>query len=241
MELFNNNTIDPSIFIIKDVINDNSCLYRALANTLHLRMDKEENIVNFNRPDNIINDENFSYDGILQEEIARELQEKAYHWIVSNLDKEYPLLGINISDMITHCHEMSVEDYISYYKFFAGDLIVRNIKRNNKTISELVPNRWGSILELYALSILYSVPICVYISQKYDIKNDKIITGKIRNEKAEKGVRFRMSELVGEEFLDKTPPIFILWRKTQCGPHYMSLYPKEEVWMDSNKELKNKN
>ena len=149
MELFNNNTVDPCIFIIKDVINDNSCLYRSLANTLHLRMDKEDNIVNFNSPDNIIRDENFSYDGVLQEEIARELQERAYHWIVSNLDNEYPSLGINISDMITNCHEMSVEDYISYYKFFAGDLIVRNIKRNNKTISGLVPNRWGSILELY--------------------------------------------------------------------------------------------
>ena len=241
MELFINNTIDPSIFLIKDVINDNSCLYRSLANTLHLRMDGDDNICAFNRPSNIINDENFSYDGILQEEIARELQEKAYHWIVTNLDKEYPSLGISISDMIINCHEMSVEEYISYYKFFAGDLIVRNIKRNNKTITELVPNRWGSILELYALSIIYSVPICVYISQKYDIKNERIITGKIRTEKPEKGVRFRMSEIVGEEFLVKTPPIFILWRKTQCGPHYMSLYPKEELWMDNNKELKNKN
>tara|TARA_Y100000389_G_scaffold98868_1_gene95558 strand:+ start:1229 stop:1960 length:732 start_codon:yes stop_codon:yes gene_type:complete len=237
MEEFIENTIDPSIFCIHDVINDNSCLYRSLANTLELRKENDK-IIHYNPPENILALDSFQYDGDIQEDVARELQNEAYTWVLSNLDKEYPMLGINIMDMIPNCHEMSVDEYIEYYKFFAGDPVIRKIKNEQGERTEVIPNRWGSILELYALSEIYKIPICVYISLKYDIKNNKIITGKIRNEKPEKGVRFRLSEIVGENYINDRPPLFILWRKTQCGPHYMALYPNNETWLDENHKIK---
>ena len=81
------------------------------------------------------------------------------------------------------------------------------------------------------------MPICVYISLKYDKRLSKIVTGKIRNEKPEKGVRFRLSEIVGEDYLSEKPPLFILWRKTSVGPHYMALYPKNETWLDNEHKI----
>lgn len=240
MDEFNNNTIDPNLFIVQDVINDNSCLYRSIANTISLRS-HDNKMVNWDHPENILSNEKFNYDGEDQELLARELQESAYTWVISNLDIEYPTLGISIMDMIYNCHEMTLDEYIEYYKFFAGDPVIRKIKNENGTHTEVIPNRWGSILELHAISELYKIPICVYISLKYDIKNDKIITGKIRNEKPEKGVRYRLSEIVGEKWIDEKPPLFILWRKTKCGPHYMALYPKSELWIDNNHKIKNLN
>ena len=240
MDDFINNTVDPSIFTIEDVANDNSCLYRALSNTLSLRT-LDDIIIHFSDPENILSDPNYGFDGESQELFAKELQQKAYDWVINNMDNIYPVLGISIAEMIINCHEISPEEYIEYYKFFAGDIIVKNIKQNGKEINEILPNRWGSILELYAISVIYKIPICVYISQKYDIKKDKIIAGRIRNGKAEKNVRFRLSEIVGEEYLNDTPPLFILWRKTQCGPHYMALYPNKEIWLNEYKEIKEKN
>ena len=239
MEDFNIGTIDPNIFIIKDVKNDNSCLYRSLANTIHQRK-KDNNIVDF--VSEIDTDEEIlCIESEIQETLARELQEISYKWVINNLYMEYPDLGITIEEMIMNCHEMSVEEYINNYKFFAGDIIVKKIKNGNKTITEFVPNRWGSLLELYCISNYYKIQICIYISQKYDIKREKIITGKIRNEKPEKGVRFRLSEIVGHEYSNMKPPLFILWRKTSEGPHYMSLFPKNELWIDEHKNLINKN
>lgn len=242
MEDFINNTIEPNLFIIQDVLNDNSCLYRSIANTLSLRTENNM-VINWNNPENILSDKNYDYegDGEDQEKMARELQEMAYTWVISNLDLEYPSLGVSIIDMIYNCHEMSPDEYLEYYKFFAGDPVIRKIKNNDGVTTEIIPNRWGSILELHALSELYKIPICVYISLKYDFKNKKIITGKLRNEKPEKGVRFRLSEIVGEKWINEKPPLFILWRKTKCGPHYMALYPKSEIWIDSNHKIKNLN
>ena len=70
-------------------------------------------------------------------------------------------------DMIYNCHEMSPDEYLEYYKFFAGDPVIRKIKNNDGVTTEIIPNRWGSILELHALSELYKIPICVY----YNIYN----------------------------------------------------------------------
>ena len=236
MEQFKENTIDPTIFAIEDVINDNSCLYRSLANTLQLRT-IDDTLIHYAEPENILEDPAFAFDGDSQEILAKELQSKAYNWIISNLEEIYPVLGITINEMIFNCHEMTTAEYIEYYKFFAGDLIVKNINKNGKNITQLTPNRWGSILELYALSKIYKIPICVYISQKYNLKTNKIIAGRIRNKKTEKNVRFRLSEIVGEEYNKDTPPLFILWRNTQSGPHYMALYPKKEIWLNAFNEI----
>ena len=35
MDIFISNTLEPDNFIIEDVISDNACMYRALANTFY--------------------------------------------------------------------------------------------------------------------------------------------------------------------------------------------------------------
>ena len=172
-----------------------------------------------------------------EKELARKTQKDTYEWVLNHLDKIYPELNITISDMILNCHEMCVDDYIEYYKYFAGDLVIMKIKKGDIITTEVMPNRWGSTLELYAISNIYKVPICVFMSQKYDTKKEKCVTGRLRNTKVEKGVRFKLSEVIGKEHIKNKTPIIILWRKTREGGHYMSLYPYKELWLDEEYKL----
>jgi glucan phosphoethanolaminetransferase (alkaline phosphatase superfamily) len=91
-----------------------------------------------------------------------------------------------------------------------------------------VDDRWGGYSEQLALSKFLKIPIIVYISQKYDRNHSKIITGKISNNKAEKGVRFKTYQSTGLEFMDTSPPITLLWKKSNGDGHYLALYKKNE-------------
>ena len=79
-------------------------------------------------------------------------------------------------------------------------------------------NRWGGTPELVAISKLCKLPIIIYSSQKFCTYRKKIILGRIRNEKPEKGVRFKPLKIIGSEYLDNEnsrPPIFLLWKDSK--------------------------
>lgn len=238
---FLTNTISPDLFQIEDVCPDNACLYRSIANSLNYRTDLnvEEKLTKDNK---IINDykdifelEDWGYCGDKQTKLAKLIQEEAYSWLVINQDNYYnESLNMKYKDLIEDTHDLSIEEYQIIYSYFAGDEIKVEVetskldKDGNSIMKEvLLDNRWGGLPEIVAISHLCEIPIIVYSSQKYDIKKNKIITGRIRNEKAEKGVRFKPYMIIGKEYFNK-PPIILLWKKVKNGAHYMSLYLKDK-------------
>ena len=236
-------TIDPTLFYVEDVLNDNACFYRAFANSLNYNcQDIEDNklLVNCDQLksiDEVYEHLEWGYDGEQQEVLARHLQKLAYNWILENVSKKLEEYDMSIDTMILLTHDIDINEYMHRYKYFAGDTVITKIntgkvyksgvnKGKSKFYNEELEDRWGGTPEQIALSEHYNIPIIILTSQKYDEKKNKIITGKIRKNKPEKNVRFRLVQIIGERFLSTTLPIYILWKKTNTLGHYMSLYAK---------------
>ena len=239
-------TIDPNLFQIEDVINDNACFYRSAANafnysssSFHLNEIKDlKDYGNIKGIDNVLGDAEWGYYGERQDKLARYLQGKAYRWIKRNYMTNLPEYGMDIATMLMATHDIDIETYLDRYKYFAGDMVVdvvdtgkvyKSGKKVGQAIIEEVPieDRWGGSTEQIAFSEAYKLPIVILTSQKYDIRRGKIITGKIRNNKHEKDVRFKVFQILGKKYLTEKTPIFLLWKKHNKQGHYMSLYPKD--------------
>jgi hypothetical protein len=143
--------------------------------------------------------------------LARYLQGKAYRWIKRNQTKYLSEYGMDIGTMLLATHDIDIVTYLDRYKYFAGDLVVdvvdtgkihkRGEKIGQPIIKEIpIEDRWGGSTEQIAFSEAYKLPIVILTSQKYDLRRKKIITGKIRNNKAEKGVRFKVFHVIGKNF-----------------------------------------
>ena len=236
MDSFLLDTIDPTKFYIEDVINDNSCFYRAISNSINYstestKLNDIKMLKTYGKLKDIslvLQNPEWGYDGKKQEKLARFLQKKSYEWVKNNYMNYLDEYDMDIGTMILLTHEIDIDEYLDRYKYFAGDDIITKISFNNKNSEKEyeLEDRWGGTPEQIALSEIYHVPIIILTSQKYDVKKDKIITGKIRNNKPEKNVRFKLIQIIGTEFLCHKPPIFVLWKKTNNLGHYMSLYPK---------------
>jgi hypothetical protein len=211
---FNRTTIDPDCFKLENVLEDNACFYRAIANGIMSKSSyktKENDFIN------------------QQTLLSKELQMAAYEWLTDNKDcminKQNELgdsLKICVKDLIQIVHDISYEQYVFLYKHFAGDYIVSN--QNNEMVC--LHNRWGSYVEQLALSNKLKLPIIVFILQKYDDKNNKIILGRIFNGRTiYKNTRLKVCQITGIEYLNSTNAIFLLWKKSKDCDHYMSLYP----------------
>ena len=242
---FNLATIDPSLFHIEDVLNDNACFYRAFANCINYVsgsefLDKPKVLYNYGELksiEQVYQNVLWGYCGESQENLARYLQKTAYNWILENISTYLNEYNMSIDIMVCLIHNINMSEYMDRYKYFAGDKVITKIdsgkvyksgKKKGKPIflNDELEERWGGTPEQIALSEHYNIPIFILTSQKYDTTKNKIITGKIRNNKPEKKVRFRLVQIIGERFLTKTPPIYILWKKTNKLGHYMSLYQK---------------
>lgn len=248
---FIKNTIDPDDFLVHSVLGDNACFYRACANSLYYRWKstlKDE----YFTIQTILNKQGewvtkniheldltmWDLDSALQTELAKEIQEYVRSWIVSNKDNQSLSIDLTYSQLVNSIHEITIPQYENLYKHFAADKIVQIIntgrfyksgKRKHKPILQKceIMNRWGGFPEQCALSDIFQIPIIVYMAQKYDIKKDKIITGKItRNDMPEKGVRYKMYQITGTQYLDTKPPLLLLWKKLKGYGHYYVLYQK---------------
>jgi hypothetical protein len=87
-------------------------------------------------------------------------------------------------------------------------------------------DRWGSGAEAYALSKCFEVPIIIYAPKRFNFKNGKIENGRMcKDVKPDKNVRFQVLQIWGNEFMGKSPPIELLYRKIRKNiEHYMVLY-----------------
>ena len=242
MDEFKQNSIDPSLFQIEDVADDNACFYRAVSNgLLYITLgDTADEIIN-----NIDKRESkkieYVYENALwgmfgdeQDIMAKYLQKKAYEWNIANkdsvIDKD---IGFSVQDYIYNTHCIDIDEYKKRYFHFAGEIVHEKIhtgKKNKKGEiiykEQEIGDRWGGYSEQLALSHDLQIPIIIYTSQKYDKKNKKIITGKIRNNKPEREVRFKEYQSTGLEYVNKSQPIYLLWKKTNGNGHYMALYKK---------------
>jgi len=238
---FNTNTLDTNLFQVEDVVNDNACFYRAFANGLNysspnkslhdikdlkhfgIYKDLEETYQN---PD-------WGYYSDKQDKLARYLQNKSYRWIKRNYKDQLEEYGMDMGTMILLTHEIDIDTYLDRYTYFAGDIILESFDAISNKSNEIdnvieyeMEDRWGGMPEQVALSESYKIPIIIVTSQKYDKRYNKIVNGKIRLNKPEKNVRFKILQIYGKKFIKSNPPIFLLWKKKDRVGHYMSLYPK---------------
>ena len=174
MEDFILNTIDPENFYIEDVVNDNSCFYRAISNSInYLTKSKNLNDIKilktlgkFKDIKLILDNLEWGYDGKKQEEFARYLQQKSYNWIKKNYMNYLEEYDMDLRTMIYLTHDIDIEEYIERYKYFAGDDVITENE-------DELENRWGGTPEQISLSQSYQIPIIIMTSQKYDENRKK--------------------------------------------------------------------
>lgn len=266
MERFQQESIEPCHFQVEDVIGDNACFYRALANGLAYLSEghtcdqvlKETDFNHCKSLEDFYDNDEWGFGGEEQDLLARELQERAYEWIAERPEDPVPVEGfeVSVSDLVEMIHNIPYETYVEIYQYFAGDLVIEEEeveeevgkkegekegkratepqvghtqkKRGDEAEFTILENRWGGYVEQLALSQCFHLPIIVLCAQKYDERREKMISGTIRSNKPIRGVRFRVYQTSGMEYLERGAfPVFLLWRRSrQGGDHYMAIYPK---------------
>lgn len=240
MEYFINNTIDPNEFVINNVIGDNSCLYRSLANYIFYAVPSMDikHIKEFKKwgdvKDISVVLKYLGYQSYQQEYIARLVQQKIVKYARDNPDKILTDdIGISIKDYIPVIHDISYDEYIQAYSTFAGEKIDEN--KNNMEDDIINCDRWGSNLELLIISDLLKCPIVIFTSQRYNLNKNKIETGIINSNiinglpvsKPHKNVRLKVLQVIGKEYIHNKLPIYLIWKKHKKLGHYMACYPKQ--------------
>lgn len=229
MNEFIQNTVDPLLFDIDDVANDNACFYRAIANYIYFAVphDKMRNIKRFyswgkTKPVETVQCELGKYSDI-QDELARFIQQKIVTYVKTHPSEIIPQIGMSIEQSIDLIHGLSLNEYLTYYDVFAGDLDMDQDLENE----EFYIDRWGSLIEQYIISKIIGCPIIVFNTQRYDDRYKKIINGKIINGKPENGVRLKLSAVIGKENFPERLPIYLIWREYNKHGHYLVSYPKD--------------
>jgi hypothetical protein len=125
--------------------------------------------------------------------------------------------------------QSNTDDQIEQDMGFRIDIDEKHIKLKEKfqkyNISDMW-DRWGSSAEAYALSKYFQVPIIIYAPKRFNFKTGKTENGRMyKDVKPDKNVRFQVLQIWGDEFIDKSPPIELLYRKIRKNiEHYMVLY-----------------
>lgn len=218
---FKNNTIDPNNFYIEDVLGDNACFYRCVSNIIHYL-----NNINKNKDTDFL-----GFDSEKQEKMARKIQKLVAKWLYKNKDNIVENLGISVKEFVIHTHDL-LEDYdCDNYKGtnLYDDLMIEYLRRYSKFAGDphsTEYDRWGGAAEQYAISEIFKIPVYTYVYKKYNKQNGKIENGRIRKNKPEKGVRFKLYQVFGIKYLDKKS-MHLLYKNTQrCDGHYLCLYKK---------------
>tara|TARA_Y100001970_G_C14161575_1_gene818854 strand:+ start:255 stop:965 length:711 start_codon:yes stop_codon:yes gene_type:complete len=223
-----------SDFIIEDVIDDDACFYRALANQLFYLSYYHKSIVILSKNNKLVTKKItqvlgntlWSYQGYEQTKMAKVLQQRARNYIYKNKDIMIDDLGITAQELAIHTHNISsveqdyngwelIEIYNELYKTFAGD---------DKQPSDFIP--WGGASEQWALSEYLKMPIIVYMLHHYNKNKNKIYQGRIYKNTAARNSYFKPIQIFGLKYTNTSPSINLLFKKTKKGPHYLSLYEK---------------
>ena len=130
MNNFIKKTIDPERFYIEDVLGDDACFYRSIANSINYQY-KFNNTLDsvFKKTGEWIETKGFEnideymwgFNGELQNELSRQVQQIIRKWLYKNQDKKIDDLGITYKELIEMTHELNIDEYNELYKYFAGD------------------------------------------------------------------------------------------------------------------------
>ena len=229
-----NTTIETTTFQVEDVISDNACFYRAISNSLaffHSSTIAAEilKVLEFNTDKPIqefYNHDDWGFNGEEQEILSREIQNTIYNFVSThNKNTLIPIeesIDMTLDEIIKITHDISYEQYIELYKHYAGDIICDKEKEN----VGILKDRWGGFCEQLIVSYIYKIPIISLIPLSFNKQHNKPNYGIIKNNKPYKNVRYKIGQITGNEYLKRGKrPIFILWKKVDDSPHYMSMYP----------------
>jgi len=242
MENFQNKTLSTSLFKVEDVTPDNGCFYRSIANSLNSQSNnpfdlKELKFVK-KKENEFYNHTDFGLKGTKQTELAKKLQEESRLWLIKNKNNIYKELGITYKDLIENVHNLDIDEYEKFYKFWSGDAVFQYVafgiyksgknKGQPKLKKVYFPDRWGGIPEIIALSNILELPIIVFRPVKLN-KHNIEVSGRIIKNKPEKKCRFKLYQISGKKFFNKNA-IFLLWRKRSSkGDHYNVIYPNVPI------------
>lgn len=139
---------------------------------------------------------------------SKVIQSKAVNWIINNKDTYLNSFYSTVEYLVLNTHNLdNFDQYIERYKSYSGK---ENLKEDS----------WGGLPEIIALSNIYKIDINVYGIQSFNIKKQKIIKGRITNNKPNKSTRYK---LLYSSRNDYNTSIDILWTNKNNIEHFDSL------------------
>lgn len=191
---FEERTLPKTVFEIVPVPRDGACMFVSLAKYFNLGEEEEE-----------------------EELCARRIQRNLMEWVIENGNKEFPNSGgILIKDFIELVHGeediTNLDEYKYYYSEYAGDEVIDED-------GEVFPERWGSILELFAFHKLFNVNVNIFLLKKIDRKFNVVLCSK-----RSKNYRFYLSQKFYDSRFDK-----------ECNLYFNTIY-KNPHWEFLNKK-----
>ena len=207
---FNKGRINPSNFRIIDGEYDGACLYRSFCDAL----------VDF-----------------FPIETPESYQENARKWILSHKNKKIPYLEETYETLTLQTHDLSsLEEYSDLYKISASspnfvmvktDKLYKSGKNKGNPIYKRknIPDRWGGLSELYALSDFYRIPVKVYILQRLNKRTLKIDNATLNS----RDTKLYLIHFINEHYVSRNDLDYcvnLLYINTDDIQHYMCLIPK---------------
>tara|TARA_B100001094_G_C18180610_1_gene800697 strand:- start:2135 stop:2716 length:582 start_codon:yes stop_codon:yes gene_type:complete len=145
---------------------------------------------------------------------SKVIQSKSLKWIINNKNKYLENFYSTVEDLVLDTHDViDFEQYVDRYKVYSG-----------KEYNNIENDRWGGLPEIIALSNIYKLNINVYCIQSFDKKKNKIIKGKITNNKLNKSSRFKLLYSTSRNEYNKD--INLLFTNINNIEHFDSLVKK---------------
>ena len=209
---FNSKTIPRDKFTIIDVPRDGACLFTSISNFIidNLQYFEKFKIHNF-----ISNKRNYEENNKI-ETIARYIQNELKNWVFHNKKLKVPYVGnISLEDWVLMIHGEegyeSIEDYFVFFDTYAGDLDIIEIDNEEEQEIIEIPERWGTIIELFAFHKIYKVNVNIYVLKRFDKNKVK----EVNCTKRSKYARFALREsLYNKDYFNDLNLYFNMSNKT---------------------------
>lgn len=195
---FNSSTLSKNSFNIVSINRDGACMFKCIAKYLIANLDKIEDTHQDHHATIKTIMEEYSNKKDVDEEVSEYVQSILKKWIVKNSTHKIPKFDMSLRELISIVHGeegiLTLEDYDEYFSIYAGnyDFIVETEIVNGKEIKKNIeiPERWGTILELYAVHKMFDLNINIFLLKKFDKRTGKIAVCTNRS----KEYRFYLSE-----------------------------------------------